>query len=87
METHTLPLNNIPQHSRLSQVIAIVVVLVTKLRLTLCDPLDGNLPGSSVHRILQTRILEWISMTSSGDLLNPGIEPISSALTGRFFTI
>ena len=49
--------------------------------------MDGSPLGSSVHRILQTRILEWISMTSSGDLLNPGIEPISSALTGRFFTI
>ena len=29
--------------------------------LTLCDPIDGNPPGSSVLGILQTKTLEWIS--------------------------
>ena len=29
---------------------------------TLCDPMDCNLPGSSVHGILQARILEWVAM-------------------------
>ena len=33
--------------------------------LTLCNPMDGSLPGSSVHEILQARILEWIAMPSS----------------------
>ena len=33
--------------------------------LTLCDPVDHSLPGSSVHGILQARILEWIAMPSS----------------------
>ena len=33
--------------------------------LTLCNPMDCNLPGSSVHRILQARILEWVAMPSS----------------------
>ena len=32
---------------------------------TLCDPLDCSLPGSSVHGILQARILEWVAMPSS----------------------
>ena len=32
---------------------------------TLCDPTDFNLPGSSVHGILQARILEWVAMPSS----------------------
>ena len=32
---------------------------------TLCDSVDCSLPGSSVHRILQARILEWITMPSS----------------------
>ena len=32
--------------------------------LTLCDPLDCSLPGSSVHEILQARILEWVAMPS-----------------------
>ena len=31
----------------------------------LCDPMDCSLPGSSVHGILQTRILEWVAMPSS----------------------
>ena len=32
---------------------------------TLCDPPDYNPPGSSVHRILQARILEWVAISSS----------------------
>ena len=32
---------------------------------TLCDPVDCSPPGSSVHRILQARILEWVAMPSS----------------------
>ena len=30
--------------------------------LTLCDPTDCNLPGSSIHGIFQARILEWIAI-------------------------
>ena len=33
--------------------------------LTLCDPMDCSLPGSSVHGISQARILEWVAMSSS----------------------
>ena len=32
---------------------------------TLCDPVDCSPPGSSVHGILQARILEWVAMPSS----------------------
>ena len=45
-----------------------------------CDPMDCSLPGSSVHGILQARILEWFAISFSGDLPNPGIEPGSPAL-------
>ena len=31
---------------------------------TLCDPLDYSPPGSSVHGILQARILEWVAFSS-----------------------
>ena len=34
---------------------------------TLCVPMDHSLPGSSVHGILQARILEWVTMPSSGE--------------------
>ena len=54
--------------------------LVTKLCLTLCDPMDCNLPGSSVQEILQARILERVAMPPPGDLPNLGIEPRSPAL-------
>ena len=56
---------------------------------TLCDPMNCSWPGSSVHGILQARILEWVVMTSSRGLPDPGIEPtslISPALAGGFFT-
>ena len=33
---------------------------------TLCDPVDCSLPGSSVHGILQARILEWVAISFSG---------------------
>ena len=33
--------------------------------LTLCDPMDSSLPGSSVHEILQATILEWVAMLFS----------------------
>ena len=39
----------------------------TSLRscLTLCDPMDCSPPGSSVHGMLQARIMEWAAMSSS----------------------
>ena len=36
-----------------------------QLYLTLCDPMDYSLLGSSVHVILQARILEWVTISSS----------------------
>ena len=32
--------------------------------LTLCNPIDGSPPGSSVHEILQARTLEWVALSS-----------------------
>ena len=43
----------------------------------LCDPMDCSLLGSSAHRILQARVLEWVAMPSSRDLPDPGIQPMS----------
>ena len=42
--------------------------------------MDCSLPGSSVHGILQARVLEWVAISSPGDLPDPGIEPGSPAL-------
>ena len=43
----------------------LVYVLVAQSCLTLCSPMDCSPPGSSVHRILQVRILEWVAMPFS----------------------
>ena len=56
--------------------------------LTLCDPKDCSLPNSSVHGILQARILEWVAFPPPGALPDSGIEPtspVSFALSGAFF--
>ena len=52
---------------------------------TLCNPMDCSPLGSSVHGILQARILEWVPFPSLGDLSDPAIEPVSPALAGGFF--
>ena len=60
-----------------------------QLRPTLCDIMDYSLPGSSVHSILQARILEWVDMLSSlGSSKTEGSNPrlVSTAFAGRFFT-
>ena len=58
--------------------------------LILCDPLEYSQPGSSVHGILQARILEWVAMSSPpGDLPDLVIKSQTltpPALAGRFFT-
>ena len=59
---------------------------VTQSCQALCDPMECNPPGSSVHGILRQVILEWVAMSSSGDLPNPGIKPTYPALAGEFFT-
>ena len=59
--------------------------LIAKLYPTLCNPLVCSLPGSSVHRISQATILEWVAISFSGDLPDSGIEPKCPAPAGRFF--
>ena len=57
--------------------------------LTLCDPIDCSPPGSSVHGILQARILEWVAMPWFRESPCPGIKsksPMSLALAGEFCT-
>ena len=62
-------------------------VLVAQLCLTLHDPMDCSLPGSSVHGILQARILEWVAMPSSRGFSQPRDRTQDSCIAVRFFTI
>ena len=61
-------------------------VLVAQSCPTLCDPIDYSPPASSVHGILQVRILKWVAISFSGDLPDPEIQPAFPALGGEFFT-
>ena len=54
-----------------------VKALVVHSCLTLWDPVDCSLPGSSVHRILQARILDGLSCPPPGDLPTWGFESVS----------
>jgi len=58
----------------------IFCVLVAPLCPTFCDRTDCSQPGSSVHGILQARILEWVAIPFSRGYSDPRIEPWSPAL-------
>ena len=55
--------------------------------LTSCDSMDCKLPGSSVHRILQARILEWVAFPFSRRSSQPRDRTQVSHITGGFFTM
>ena len=59
-----------------------VKVLFTQSCLSLCNPMDYSPPGSSVHGILQARLLKWvvIPFSSGSQDPDPGIKPRSPAL-------
>ena len=63
-----------------------VLCLVSQLCLTLWDPMDCSLSGSSVHGILQARILEWVAMPSSRGSSQPRDGSQVSLIAGGFFT-
>ena len=62
-----------------------LLVLVAQSCLTLCNPVACRLPGSSVHGFPRQKYQSGLSFLTPGDLPNPGIEPTSPALAGRFF--
>ena len=55
--------------------------------LTLCDPMDCSLSGSSVHGIFQARVLEWIAISFSRGSSRPRNRTQVSCIEGRRFTI
>ena len=68
---------------------ACVRALLLQPCLTLCDPGVRGWTGSSVHGILQARILEWVAMPSSRGSSPPRDRPVSPAsfcIAGGFYT-
>ena len=59
---------------------------VAQFCLTLCNPMNCSLPGSSVHGILQARILEWVPLSVSTVSSQPKDRTQVSCIAGRFFT-
>ena len=82
-------------HSRFSFVIYFIYninrvevkVLVTQPCPTLWDPIDRSPPDSSVHVILQARILEWVAISFSRLSSQPSDWTWVSHIAGRFFTV
>ena len=59
---------------------------VTQLCPTLCNPMVCSPPGSSVHGILQARILECIAIFFPRGSYQPRNQTLVSCIAGRFFT-
>ena len=55
--------------------------------LTLCDPMDCSLSGSSIHGIFQARVLEWIAISFSRGSSLPRNQTWVSLIADRRFTI
>ena len=60
---------------------------VTQLCPTLCDPVDGSPPGSSIHGIHQARILEWVGISFFRGSSQPRDWTQVSHIAGRYFTL
>ena len=54
---------------------------------TLCDPMDCSLPGSSLHGILQARVLEWVAISFSRVSSQPRDRTWVSCIPGRRFNL
>ena len=87
--SNTLPLWGRMTSSRTSPSICVCVHAhsVAQLCPALCDPMDCSPRGSSVHGILQARILEWVAMASSRGSSRPRDQTQVSCIAGRFFTM
>ena len=64
-----------------------VKALVAQSYLTLCSPMDWSLPGSSVHGILQARIMEWGAIPFSRGSFQSRDQTQVSCIAGGFFTV
>ena len=60
---------------------------VTQSCPTLCDPMDCSLPGSSLHGILQARVLEWVDISFSRGSFRPRDWTWVSCIPGRHFNL
>ena len=72
-----------------SELVFSCVYSVTQSCPTLCDPLDCSPPGSSVHEVFQSRVLDWVAISSSKGSSQPRDQTkifCTPLIAGRFFT-
>ena len=62
-------------------------VLVPQSSPILCNPMDWSPPGSSIHGISQTRMLDWVAISFSRGYSQSSDQTQVSCISGRFFTI
>ena len=67
--------------------LCVCMCLVTQLRLALCDLMDCSRPGSSVHGILQARVLECVAISFSRGSSSPREQICVSCIAGGSFTV
>ena len=60
---------------------------VTQSLPTLCDPMDCSLPGFSIHRFSQARIMEWVAISFSRGSSWPRDWTPVSCIIGRLLTL
>ena len=70
-----------------SKVNQLYICMKVKSSLTLCNPMDCSPPGSSVHGIFQTRVLEWVAISFSRGSSQPRDRTQVSHTAGRCFTV
>ena len=68
-------------------VLCSIASVVSLWTIALCNAMDYSQPGSSIYRILQAGILEWVAMSSSRGSSPPRNQTWVSCIAGRFFTI
>ena len=74
-------------HTHIRQHYSAVKDLVVQSSPTLCSLIDCSPPGSSVHRFLQARILQWVPISFSRGSFPPRDQTWVSSIAGRFFTL
>ena len=67
--------------------VCVSMCLVSQSCLTLCNPMDCSLPGSSVHGIFQAIVLEWIAISFSKESSQPRDRTRVSHIVDRCFTV
>ena len=82
-----MKIETIIHEEHLAECLHLVKVKVTQSCPTLCNPVDCSLPGSSVHGILQARVLEWVAISFSRGSSRPRDRTQVSHIGSRCFNL